>query len=69
MEDPLDWAPATRNVRAELRNRKIWACGAVVARVAYNDEPGRYFPHAVTSRNSHSRRSASSVAVPASSSE
>ena len=41
MEDPLDWAPAIRNVRAELR---IWACGAVVARVAYNDKPTPFLP-------------------------
>jgi hypothetical protein len=47
----------------------LWACGAVVARVAYNDNPGPRLPQAVTSRNSHSCRSEPSIVCPASSSE
>src|SRR4029453_2996737 len=47
----------------------LWACGAVVARVAYNDKPGSYLPQAVTSRNSHSCRSVRSIAHPATSND
>ena len=58
-----------RNVGVELRKQQLWACGAVVARVAYNDKPGPLFPHAVTSGNSHSCRSTPSIACLASGSE
>ena len=38
VEGALHWAPPAGNVAVELGKQQLWACGAAVARVAYNDE-------------------------------
>jgi hypothetical protein len=49
-----------RNVAVELRKQQLWACGAVVARVAYNDEVTGSSPVTPTPQPRSARR----VALP-----